>query len=361
MKVTNPMNVADYGNPGRKDHPPKFLKALAGEAATTPPVWLMRQAGRYLPEYRELRGTAGSFLNLCYTPALASEATLQPIRRFGFDAAIIFSDILVIPHALGQHVEFVEGEGPRLTPVKTRQEFAQLSASRVLGHLEPVFEAIHLTVSKLGAGTPLIGFCGAPWTVASYMAEGGGSPDQRAAKLLAYRDPRLFKDIVDLLVEASAAYLIRQVEAGANALQIFDSWASSLSDEDFDAFVILPTAEIVRLVKAVHPDVPIIGFPRGSCPHYRDYVRKTGVDALGCDTAAPLPAMASAQEHCPVQGNLDPLLLLAGGDAMERRTRSILQALSGKPFVFNLGHGILPETPIENVSTLLRLIRNEKF
>jgi uroporphyrinogen decarboxylase len=336
---------------------PKFLAALAGDAQTPPPLWLMRQAGRYLPEYKKIRGQAGSFLDLCYNPKLATEVTLQPIRRFGFDAAIVFSDILVVPHALGQHVEFVEGEGPKLTPISNAAELFKLSTANTAAQFGLVYEAVGRIVEALGGQTPLIGFCGAPWTVATYMAAGGGSPDQRAAKLLAYRDPETFAALLDLLVETSSTYLIGQVNAGARALQIFDSWAGSLADDGFGRFVVAPTAEIVRRVKAVHPTIPIIGFPRGSSSQYDRYVGRTGTDALGCDTAAPLDLMAKMQSRLPVQGNLDPLLLLAGGDAMEARTKAILSQLSPKPFIFNLGHGILPETPLDHVERLAALVR----
>ncbi len=342
---------------GSEQTKPAFIEALIGRAPAIPPVWLMRQAGRYLPEYREVRARAGSFLSLCYNPELAAEVTLQPIRRFGFDAAIVFSDILVVPHALGQQVEFLEGEGPKLAPIGGAAELSKLSAKAASKRFDLVYEAIELIVAGLGDQTPLIGFCGAPWTVASYMVEGGGSPDQRAAKLMAYRDPHTFKALLDLLVETSSAYLVGQIEAGARALKIFDSWAGSLADNDFAAFVIEPTAEIVRRVKSAYPAVPIIGFPRGSSAHFERYVTGTGIDALGCDTAAPLDLMAQMQSRLPVQGNLDPLLLLAGGDAMERRVKAILERLSQKPFVFNLGHGILPETPIENVERLAGLVR----
>ncbi|MGA9265586.1 MAG: uroporphyrinogen decarboxylase [Rhodomicrobium sp.] len=342
-----------------KQGEPKFLEALAGKAHKAPPMWLMRQAGRYLAEYREVRAKAGSFLNLCYTPALAAEATIQPIRRFGFDAAIIFSDILVVPHALGQHLEFREGEGPHLEPIKTMADLSKLSVSRAHSTFEIVYESIRKAIAGLEGGTPLVGFCGAPWTVASYMVEGCGSSDYKAPKLLAYREPKTFGAILDLLVEASATYLIGQMNAGARAVQIFDSWAGALADNDFEAFVIEPTARIVKQVKAAHPRIPIIGFPRGSSPQYDEYVARTGVDALGCDTAAPLKTMSRMQSRLPVQGNLDPLLLLAGGDAMERRVKTILDSLASKPYVFNLGHGILPDTPVENVERLIRLVRAE--
>ena len=357
LKTAGKQHPAPSKRDPKKQVASKFLQALAGKAEKAPPVWLMRQAGRYLPEYRNVRVNAGSFLDLCYNPKLASEVTLQPIRRFGFDAAIIFSDILVVPHALGQHVEFVEGEGPRLEPIKTASDLNKLSVSDSGRRFECVYEAIGQTVAGLEENTPLIGFCGAPWTVATYMAEGGGSPDQKAAKLLAFRDPQTFGALLDLLVETSSAHLIGQVNAGVQVLQIFDSWAGSLADNDFASFVIEPTAKIVKLVKAVHPSIPIIGFPRGSAAQYGTYAAETGVDALGCDTAAPLSLMAKMQGKLPVQGNLDPLLLLAGGNAMKNRVKAILESLSSKPFIFNLGHGILPETPIENVERLVSLVR----
>jgi uroporphyrinogen decarboxylase len=319
----------------------------------------MRQAGRYLPEYRDVRAQAGSFLDLCYTPKFAAEVTLQPVRRFGFDAAIIFSDILVVPDALGQRVEFIEGEGPKLDPVTNAAGLAKLSAKSTAKRFNLVYEAIEKVTGALGGQTPLIGFCGAPWTVASYMVEGGGSPDQRAAKLLAYREPRTFKALLDLLVDTSSAYLVGQVNAGVRALQIFDSWAGSLCDEDFARFVIGPTGEIVKRVRSIHPAVPVIGFPRGNGAQYKNYVAGAAIDALGCDTAAPLDLMAGMQNLLPVQGNLDPLLLLAGGDAMDRRVKAILNRLSHKPFVFNLGHGILPDTPLENVERLVSLVHSE--
>ncbi len=317
----------------------------------------MRQAGRYLPEYRQTRALAGSFLDLCFNSKLASEVTLQPIRRFNFDAAIIFSDILLISHALGQKLEFQEGEGPRLDPLSPAS-VKRLSFSGLGSRLSPVYEAIRLTVDELKGEIPLIGFCGAPWTVASYMIEGGTSADQKAAKMLAYGDPAAFSSLLDILVEASSTHLIAQIDAGAQILQIFDSWAGNLADDDFEIFVAEPTARIVERVKAAHPKIPIIGFPRGSSAHYKSYVQTTKIDALGCDTGTPLVLMAEMQQSLPVQGNLDPVLLLAGGDAMERRIAAILNALASRPFIFNLGHGVLPETPIENVTQLVRIVRN---
>jgi uroporphyrinogen decarboxylase len=337
----------------------RFLRALGGAAQQTPPLWLMRQAGRYLPEYREVRAKAGSFLDLCYTPELAAEVTLQPIRRFGFDAAIIFSDILVVPHALGQRLEFVEGEGPRLDPVSDAGALKKLNLRNAQARFDHVYEAIQQTVRGLKGAAPLIGFCGAPWTVASYMVEGGGSPDQRAAKLLAYRESKTFKALLDLLVEASSQHLIGQISAGASAVKIFDSWAGSLADNDFRSFVIEPTARIVSIVKAAHPDIPIIGFPRQSAAFCETYIDETKVDAVACDTATPLALMAGLQKKLPVQGNLDPLLLIAGGDAMDRRVDAILESLSSGPFVFNLGHGILPETPIDHVERLVHRVRGQ--
>ena len=259
-----------------KQTTPKFLEALAGKTHKAPPMWLMRQAGRYLAEYREVRAQAGSFLNLCYNPALAAEVTIQPIRRFGFDAAIIFSDILVVPHALGQHLEFREGEGPHLEPIKSLSDVSKLSVSKAQSTFEIVYEAIHKAIAGLEGKAPLIGFCGAPWTVASYMVEGHGSTDYKAAKLLAYRELKTFGAILDLLVEASSAYLIGQVNAGARALQIFDSWAGALADNDFEAFVIEPTARIVKQVKAAHPHVPIIGFPARKLAAIRGICCKNG-------------------------------------------------------------------------------------
>jgi uroporphyrinogen decarboxylase len=339
---------------------PPFLEALAHKAPARTPVWLMRQAGRYLPEYRETRTQAGSFLDLCYNPKLAAEVTLQPIRRFGFDASIIFSDILVVPHALGQKVEFLEGEGPRLEPITSAADLNRLDPAKTSARFDLVYEAIGRVVAGLGPSTPLIGFCGAPWTVATYMVGGGGSPDQRAAKTMAFRDPKTFATLIGIVVEASAGYLSGQVKAGVRALQIFDSWAGSLADNDYEEWVIAPTVELVRRVREAHPDVPVIGFPRGNAALYSRYLDATGVQGIGCDTAAPLSAMAALQARAAVQGNLDPILLVAGGNAMERRVAAILQALAGSPFIFNLGHGILPDTPIPHVERLMELIRGHK-
>jgi len=322
-------------------------------------MWLMRQAGRYLPEYRKLRGEVGSFLDLCLNPKLAAEVTLQPLRRFDFDAAIVFSDILIVPYALGQKLDFVEGEGPRLEPVSTVAALAKLDAAAAPVRFAPVYETLERVTAELPLGVPVIGFCGAPWTVATYMVEGSGSKDQAEARLWAYRDPAGFQRLIDLLVEVSTGYLLGQVKAGAGALQIFDSWAGSLPEDGFRRWCIEPTRAMVRRVKAEAPGVPVIGFPRGAGVLTEAYAKETSVDALGCDTSLPLSWIKERlQALVPVQGNLDPVLLLAGGPALDRRVGEILAALGAGPFVFNLGHGILPETPPEHVSRLVDLVKN---
>jgi uroporphyrinogen decarboxylase len=335
-----------------------FLAPFSEPAKGAPPIWLMRQAGRYLPEYREVRGKAGGFLQLCYSPELAAEVTLQPIRRFGFDAAILFSDILVIPHALGQHVWFEEGEGPRLEPIAAASELSRLSPAEAATRLAPVIEAVRLIRAGLPPTTSLIGFCGAPWTVATYMVGGRGSADQAAARLFAYCDPTGFQALVDLLVQASVDYLAAQVSAGADVVQIFDSWAGSLPDDEFGRWVAEPTARMVRALRERGVTVPIIGFPRGAGASIRTYATATGVDAVGCDTSVPLAVMAeAARSGVVVQGNLDPLLLVAGGEALDARVDAILSAMRGLPFIFNLGHGIVPQTPPEHVARLVTRVR----
>lgn len=322
----------------------------------------MRQAGRYLPEYRATRAKAGGFLDLCYSPALAAEVTLQPIRRYGFDAAILFSDILVVPDALGRSVRFVEGEGPRLDPLTSGAEVAKLSLAGSGRVFNTVAETVQRLRQDLPAETALIGFCGAPWTVATYMIGGQGSSDQAAARGLAYRDPATVQALMDVLVEASVVYLDGQVKAGADLLQIFDSWAGSLPEDEFDRWVIAPTKALVAEMKRRHPHVPIIGFPRGAGVHAARYVRETGVDAVGCDTAMPLHQIRSALSgKTVVQGNLDPLLLVAGGERLEAQARKIVATLGVNPFIFNLGHGILPETPPENVARLVAAVRDNKL
>ena len=342
-----------------EDARPRLLQTFAGQALAPPPIWLMRQAGRYLPEYRAVRAQAGGFLKLCYTPALAAEVTLQPIRRYGFDAAILFSDILVVPDALGQRVDFVEGEGPRLEPIRSERELARLNASAT----RPKFARVSETVARLRQDLPretaLIGFCGAPWTVATYMVGGGGSPDQREARLWAYRDRTGFGRLIDVLVEASIDYLSMQVAAGADVLQIFDTWAGSLPAREFEAWVVVPTRRIVTALQAKHPEVPIIGFPRGVGQKIERYVAETGVQGVGCDTGVDAAHMRSLARSgsVVVQGNLDPMALIAGGEALRAQTDALLQGLAGVPHIFNLGHGILPETPVENVARLVELVR----
>jgi uroporphyrinogen decarboxylase len=336
-----------------------LLQVLAGEKLSSPPVWLMRQAGRYLPEYRAIRERAGSFLELCYNPELAAMVTLQPIERFGLDAAILFSDILVIPDALGQKVEFREGEGPVLEPVTDREALKRLSRDRVLEHLAPVMETVGRVRAELSPEVALIGFCGAPWTVATYMVGGRGSPDQAAARSFAYADPTGFQELIDLLVDVSINYLLAQVEAGAQVLQVFDSWAGNLPDAEFARWCAAPMKRIVTGVKAKASDVPIIGFPRGCGPLYPGYAIETGVNAISCDTSLPLEFIRDEiQPHSAVQGNLDPLLLVSGGDALKRRVNDTLEILGHGPFIFNLGHGIVPQTPPEHVAQLIELVRS---
>ncbi len=335
-----------------------LLRALNGIACDPIPVWLMRQAGRYLPEYRELRERAGSFLDLCYAPELAAEVTLQPVRRFGLDAAILFSDILVVPHALGQALDFREGEGPVLEPVSDAGELKRLSLGGVAERFAHVFETVGLVSAKLDAETALIGFCGAPWTVATYMVAGRGTADQAPARRWAYHDPAGFQRLIDLIVETSVEYLAGQIEAGAHAVQIFDSWAGRLPDDQFRRWSIEPCAGIVGAVKARFPNVPVIGFPRGAGAGYGTFAGETGVDAVSCDSSVPLEWIAKhLQPRVAVQGNLDPLLLVEGGEAMAARVEEIVGVLGKGPFVFNLGHGVRPETPPENVARLVELVR----
>ena len=335
-----------------------LLQVLAGETVSPPPLWLMRQAGRYLPEYRAIRKDAGSFLELCYNPELAAKVTLQPIERFGLDAAILFSDILVIPDALGQKVEFRQNEGPVLEPITDVQGLKILSRDKALDHLAPVFETVRLVRAKLPPEVALIGFCGAPWTVGTYMVGGRGSPDQAAARSFAYGDPDGFQKLIDLLVEVSIEYLLGQVDAGAQVLQVFDSWAGNLPDTEFERWCIAPMKEIVAGVRARDKKIPIIGFPRGCGPLYPRYAKETGVNAVSCDTSLPLKFIRDEiQPLTAVQGTLDPLLLVSGGDALKRRVDEILDTLGRGPFIFNLGHGIVPQTPPEHVAQLVDMVR----
>jgi len=334
-----------------------MLDVLKGEVVSPPPLWMMRQAGRYLPEYRETRKKAGSFLDLCYNPDFAVEVTLQPIRRFGFDASILFSDILVVPHALGRDLRFEEGRGPLMTPMATG-DIDRLDGENFHPHLAPVYETVERLRAELPAETTLIGFCGAPWTLATYMIAGHGTPDQGPARLFAYREPEAMARLLSILVDYSAQYLIRQIEQGADTVQIFDSWAGILDEASFDAFCVKPVAEIVRRVHAAHPDVPVIGFPRGAGSRYDTYRARTGVAGLGLDWTVPLSQARALQAGGAVQGNLDPLRLVAGGRALREGVDDILRALGNGPLVFNLGHGITPETPIENVEAMIRQVRS---
>lgn len=335
-----------------------LIRALKGERLERPPIWLMRQAGRYLPEYRAVRAGAGSFLDLCYNPTLAAEVTLQPIRRFGFDAAILFSDILVAADALGQKVAFEEGRGPVLEALKDGKDLARLTINAFHERLEPVYETIALIKSTLPAETALIGFAGAPWTVASYMIEGGSTRDFAKAKGWIYGRAADFAALIALLVEATSQYLVRQVEAGAEVLQLFDSWAGALSHPDMRHFSLSPLRQIVANVHAAHPEVPIILFPRGIGAGYLDFAAEKLGQGLGLDASVPLEwARDHLQPQACLQGNLDPQLVVAGGRSMGAATARILNRLAKGPFVFNLGHGIVPETPPEHVAELVTLVR----
>jgi uroporphyrinogen decarboxylase len=335
-----------------------FLAARAGARPPRPPGWLMRQAGRYLPEYRELRTAAASFLEFCYTPKLSIEATLQPIRRFGFDAAILFCDILVLPDALGQSVSFETGEGPRLDPIGSREDFEKLRQTPDWSRLAPVFETVAGVKAALPAETALIGFCGAPWTVASYMIAGRGTPDQAPARLFAYREPELFGELIDRLADASADYLGRQVEAGVEAVQIFDSWSGVLPSAEFERWCVAPLKRLVARLKARHPHIPVIAFPRCAATHLGRFAEVEGLAALGLDTAVdPRVAASLLPERLALQGNLDPLALIAGGRALDEAVDAALAAFAPRAHIFNLGHGILPETPIAHVERMLARLR----
>jgi uroporphyrinogen decarboxylase len=332
-----------------------LLRALAGERVRPTPIWLMRQAGRYLPEYRELRAKAGGFLDLCFSPDHAAEVTLQPIRRFGFDAAILFSDILVVPWALGQPLSFEEGRGPVLEPIRPGT-LGRLQRNGLVERLAPVFETVRRVRSALPRETALIGFAGAPWTVASYMIEGGGSKEFLKAKGWALGAPQEFQELIDLLVAATVDYLSAQVEAGAEALQLFDSWAGVLSEQELERWSLAPLRRIAEALKAEHPEVPVILFPRGAGLSYARFA-ECGADALGLDTTVPLGFAAELQRRVTVQGNLDPAALVAGGRALEEGVDRILAALGHGPFIFNLGHGVVPQTPPEHVQAMIDRIR----
>lgn len=337
-----------------------MLAVLRGERRSPCPMWMMRQAGRYLPEYRQLRQEKGSFLDLVYDAEAASEVTLQPLLRFPkLDAAILFSDILIVPFAIGQNLSFVTSEGPRLTPPLANADLDDLTP--YLARLEPVYETVRRVKAALPAGKTLIGFAGSPWTVATYMIAGQGSRDQSEARRLAYGDPKRFAAIINRIEKVTLDYLCGQVEAGAEALQLFDSWAGSLSPAQFEQWVIAPTARLVTALRERCPGVPIIGFPKGAGGKLAAYARETAVDCIGLDeTVDPAWAAAELPEKLPVQGNLDPLALIAGGNALKKSTSRILDAFNGRPHIFNLGHGILPDTPIAHVEQLITAVKGVK-
>ncbi|MGE7370517.1 uroporphyrinogen decarboxylase [Neorhizobium sp. NPDC001467] len=332
------------------------LDVLDGKTVSPPPVWLMRQAGRYLPEYRATRAQAGSFLDLCYNPELATEVTLQPIRRYGFDASILFSDILVIPDALKRNVRFLEGVGPQMDPIDS-DGIDRLDAAPAMTHLAPVFETVRRLRAALPAQTTLLGFCGAPWTVATYMIAGKGTPDQAPARLFAYRHPQAFASLLTQLADISVDYLVGQIDAGADAVQIFDSWAGVLGEEEFAAFAIAPVARIIAGVRARRPNAKIIAFAKGAGYNLKTYRQKTGADAIGLDWSVPLAFAAELQKDGPVQGNLDPMRVVAGGQALTDGVDRILQILGNGPLIFNLGHGITPDANPDHVTTLVDRIR----
>ncbi len=337
--------------------PGLLLRTLCGENAPERPIWLMRQAGRYLPEYRALRARKGGFLALVYDGDAAAEITLQPIRRFGFDGAILFSDILIVPYAMGQDLEFLLGEGPKLSPRLVDSQLAALH--NVPERLSPIYQTVAKVKAGLGARRTLLGFAGSPWTVATYMVNGEGSRDQHETRALAYRDPMAFQAIIDAIIAVTVEYLAGQIAAGAEAVQLFDSWAGSLAPAEFERWVIAPTAAIVAALKRQFPDIPVIGFPKGAGEKLPAYARETRVDVIGLDeTIDPLWAAQALPAGMPVQGNLDPLLLLAGGVELEQQALHVLEAFAERPHVFNLGHGIGQFTPIEHVEQLLGVVRN---
>ena len=338
--------------------PGLLLDTLRGSKGDKAPMWLMRQAGRYLPEYRELRAEKGGFLDLVYDSEAAAEVTLQPLRRFGFDGAILFSDILIVPHAMGQHLEFLVGEGPKLSPRLVDSALDNFTAQPE--RFDPIYQTVRLCREQLDDGVTMLGFAGSPWTVATYMVAGEGSRDQHETRALAYRDPAAFQAIIDAIGDVSITYLRGQIDAGAEAVQLFDSWAGSLAPDEFERWVIAPNARITAALKQSHPDTPIIGFPKGAGAKLTTYAQETGVDALGLDeTVDPDWADRALPEGMPVQGNLDPLLLLAGGDALDARIDTVLDAFAGRPHIFNLGHGIGQFTPIEHVERLVARVRGE--
>ena len=341
---------------GPTDKP--LLAVLRGERRDPPPAWMMRQAGRYLPEYRALRADKGGFLDLVYDPECAAEITLQPLRRFALDGAILFSDILIVPFALGQNLTFVAGEGPRLSPPLKGAALEDLQPHG--GRLLPIYETVRQVKAALAPQTTLLGFAGAPWTVATYMVAGEGSREQADARLLAYQDPGKFEAIMDAIEETTLTYLLGQADAGVHAVQIFDSWSGSLAPAEFERWVIAPTARLVGRLKAERPGLPVIGFPKGAGGKLAAYARETGIDALGLDeTVDPAWAHAALPQGMPVQGNLDPLALITGGEALASAVARIRSALQDRPHVFNLGHGIQQTTPIAHVERLMDLLGKE--
>ncbi|WP_185804488.1 uroporphyrinogen decarboxylase [Pontivivens nitratireducens] len=336
-----------------------LLRALKGETLPVPPVWMMRQAGRYLPEYRATRAQAGSFLDLCYNPELAAEVTLQPLRRYSFDAAILFADILLVPQALGADLTFVQGEGPRLSTITSAADLAKLGPVEDIDEvLSPIYETVKLLRRELPADVPLIGFAGAPWTVATYMIAGKGTPDQAPARRLMYGDPATFEALLDRITEATIHYLLQQIDAGAEVVKLFDSWAGALPGPVFAKYAIAPAKRIVDAIRAKHPDVPIIGFPRMAGGNYLPYVQATGVQCVALDTSVdPAWAARELQPHTCVQGNLDPLLLVQGGDALTKAAKAVVEGFSGGPHIFNLGHGITPDADPDNVHRMLEAVR----
>lgn len=336
-----------------------ILRALAGETQPVPPIWMMRQAGRYLPEYRATRAEAGDFLSLCYTPELAAEVTLQPIRRYGFDAAILFADILLLPQALGLDLWFATGEGPRLSTVTTPAELARLKPKEAIHEmLAPVYETVRILARALPPETTLIGFAGAPWTVATYMIAGRGTPDQGPAHALKAADRATFAGLIDRLTEATVDYLSMQVAAGAEVVKLFDSWAGSLKGADFDDFALAPAKRIIAALKARHPGLPVIAFPREAGDRYIGFAKATGADCVAIDNSVSAEwAAANVQVDGCVQGNLDPALLVSGGERLVSETRRIVRAFAGGPHIFNLGHGITPEADPDNVARMIAAVR----
>ena len=335
-----------------------LLAVLARQRLKIPPVWMMRQAGRYLPEYRAVRQKAGSFLDLCFNPELAAEVTLQPVRRFGFDAAILFSDILVIPLALGRKLWFVEGEGPRLEPLSDVKTLLSVGAKTDANVLAPIYETVNRVKSVLPEKTTFIGFCGAPWTVATYMVAGQGTPDQAPAKNLAAAEPQAFQHLIDCLVDASVDYLANQLDGGVEVVQIFDTWAGSLPPNEFERWCVQPTKQLVSKLRAKKPGAKVIGFPRGAGRNTPRYVDETSVDAVSLGNEIDRSfARDEIQTSVPVQGNVDPNILLKGGAALDREVDDVLEKLGTGPLIFNLGHGILPQTPIAHVEQMLKRVR----